>query len=106
MLDDRGNVVSEATPSTPVEVTGWRKLPSAGDEVVEVKSEVTAKEIHSVNDSVIQISWAKMITINNNICFREPYLKSINSNRCNKLLVRRFIAFLYLYFDQYGTAHM
>lgn len=47
-----------------------------------------------------------MITINNNICFEEPYLKSINSNRCNKLLVRRFIAFLYLYFDQYGTAHM
>jgi len=42
MLDDRGNVVSEATPSTPVEVTGWRELPSAGDEVVEVKSEVAA----------------------------------------------------------------
>lgn len=42
MLDDRGNVVSEAMPSTPVEVTGWRELPSAGDEVFEVKSEVTA----------------------------------------------------------------
>ena len=52
MLDDRGNVVSEATPSMPVEVTGWRELPSAGDEVVEVKSEVAAKEIHSVYDSL------------------------------------------------------
>ena len=42
MFDDRGKDVSEATPSTPVEVVGWRDLPSAGDEVIEVKSEVTA----------------------------------------------------------------
>lgn len=44
MLDDCGNVVSEAVPSSPVEVTGWRKLPSAGDEVVEVKSEQEAHD--------------------------------------------------------------
>ena len=42
MFDDRGQVVSEATPSTPVEVVGWRELPSAGDDVIEVKSEVKA----------------------------------------------------------------
>lgn len=40
MFDSHGQVISEATPSTPVEVIGWRELPSAGDEVSEVKSEV------------------------------------------------------------------
>lgn len=40
MFDSLGQVISEATPSTPVEVIGWRELPSAGDEVSEVKSEV------------------------------------------------------------------
>lgn len=40
MFGSHGQVISEATPSTPVEVVGWRELPSAGDEVSEVKSEV------------------------------------------------------------------
>ena len=41
MYNSQGQVMSQATPSTPVEVVGWRELPSAGDEVVEVKSEVS-----------------------------------------------------------------
>ncbi|VVC93010.1 unnamed protein product [Leptidea sinapis] len=34
-----GTLVSEAPPSTPVSVLGWRELPSAGDQVLEVESE-------------------------------------------------------------------
>lgn len=40
MFDDCGNVVSEVVFFFLVEVIGWRKLFSVGDEVVEVKFEV------------------------------------------------------------------
>lgn len=40
MYDSQGKVLSQATPSIPVEVLGWRELPSAGDEVFQVTSEV------------------------------------------------------------------
>ena len=40
MFDDNGQPVLEATPGTPVEVIGWRVLPSAGDYMQEVESEV------------------------------------------------------------------
>ena len=41
MYDDRGKQVKEAPPSTPVEIIGWRDLPSAGDEILQVESEAS-----------------------------------------------------------------
>lgn len=42
LYDEFGKPVTEAPPSTPVEVTGWKEdLPSAGDEILEVDSEVS-----------------------------------------------------------------
>jgi translation initiation factor IF-2 len=43
MFDDAGRPLNEAPPSTPVEILGWRELPSAGDEIIEVESEVIKK---------------------------------------------------------------
>lgn len=43
MFDDAGRPLNEAPPSTPVEILGWRELPSAGDEIIEVESEVKKK---------------------------------------------------------------
>lgn len=40
MFDENGKTVNEASPSMPVGITGWRDLPSAGDEILEVESEV------------------------------------------------------------------
>ncbi|KAJ0173839.1 hypothetical protein K1T71_010988 [Dendrolimus kikuchii] len=40
-----GRPVQEAPPSTPVSVLGWRELPSAGDQVLEVASEKRASEV-------------------------------------------------------------
>ncbi|KAK2190842.1 hypothetical protein NP493_66g01012 [Ridgeia piscesae] len=45
MFDDNGRPVLEATPGTPIELIGWRMLPSAGESIQEVESERRAKEV-------------------------------------------------------------
>lgn len=40
MFDDQGKPIQQAPPSTPVEIVGWKDLPNAGDEILEVESEV------------------------------------------------------------------
>ncbi|KAH9630044.1 hypothetical protein HF086_008014 [Spodoptera exigua] len=42
-VEAEGRVVQEAPPSTPVSVLGWRELPSAGDQVLEVSSEIKSR---------------------------------------------------------------
>lgn len=37
LFDHDGRNVAEAPPSTAVEVLGWRELPAAGQQVLEVK---------------------------------------------------------------------
>ena len=41
MYNDKGQSIQEATPSTPVEIVGWKELPTAGDEILQVESEVS-----------------------------------------------------------------
>lgn len=44
--------VAAAPPSSPVEVIGWRDLPSSGDEVIEAISEVRISKVnHFMCDS-------------------------------------------------------
>ncbi|KAK7874382.1 hypothetical protein R5R35_007843 [Gryllus longicercus] len=45
MFDDKGQPLLSGSPSTPVEIIGWRDLPSAGDEVLEVDNEKQAHEV-------------------------------------------------------------
>ncbi|XP_037662757.1 translation initiation factor IF-2, mitochondrial isoform X2 [Choloepus didactylus] len=45
MFDENGKTVNEACPSMPVGIIGWRDLPSAGDEILEVESEPRAREV-------------------------------------------------------------
>ena len=40
MFNDKGQPVVVAQPGMPVEVIGWRDLPSAGDEILQVETEV------------------------------------------------------------------
>ncbi|WWD08829.1 translation initiation factor IF-2 [Kwoniella europaea PYCC6329] len=45
MQDDKGKPIKEALPGTPVSITGWKELPSAGDELLEaIKGEDEAKK--------------------------------------------------------------
>ncbi|XP_008821228.1 translation initiation factor IF-2, mitochondrial [Nannospalax galili] len=45
MFDENGKTINEAYPSMPVGIIGWRDLPSAGDEILEVESEPRAREV-------------------------------------------------------------
>lgn len=40
LFDENGRAVMEAGPSAAVEVVGWKDLPSAGELILEVESEV------------------------------------------------------------------
>jgi translation initiation factor IF-2 len=45
LMDDKGEPVDDATPSTPVEVLGFSGAPEAGDRVAVVETEARAREI-------------------------------------------------------------
>ena len=45
LIDDKGETLEAATPSTPVEVLGFSGAPEAGDRVAVVESEARAREI-------------------------------------------------------------
>lgn len=40
LFDENGRTVTEAGPSSAVEVVGWKELPPAGEVILEVESEV------------------------------------------------------------------
>jgi translation initiation factor IF-2 len=45
MLDDRGNTIDEAGPSTPVEILGLDGVPDAGDQVNAAEDDKVAKQV-------------------------------------------------------------
>ncbi|XP_063052548.1 translation initiation factor IF-2, mitochondrial isoform X2 [Engraulis encrasicolus] len=45
LFDENGIAVAEAGPSQAVQVVGWKELPSAGEEILEVENEQRAREV-------------------------------------------------------------
>uniref|UniRef100_A0A3P8ZFG4 Translation initiation factor IF-2, mitochondrial n=1 Tax=Esox lucius TaxID=8010 RepID=A0A3P8ZFG4_ESOLU len=45
MFDENNCTMKEAGPSNAVEIVGWKELPSAGEEILEVESEKRAREV-------------------------------------------------------------
>lgn len=45
MLDDRGKIIKEAAPATPVEITGLNDVPVAGDKFMAFESEKMARSV-------------------------------------------------------------
>ncbi|MBI2241635.1 MAG: translation initiation factor IF-2 [Magnetospirillum gryphiswaldense] len=59
LIDDKGNRLEEAGPSTPVEVLGLDGVPSAGDDIVAVEDEARAREISGYRQRVDREARAK-----------------------------------------------
>ena len=55
MFNDKGCPITEARPGMPVEVIGWRDLPSAGDEILQVKTEVIEIRFDLVSKVFIKV---------------------------------------------------
>jgi len=53
MVNDKGQQIKEADPSTPVEVLGLSGVPSAGDQLSVVENEARAREVAAYRSSVI-----------------------------------------------------
>lgn len=45
MFNDTGDPIQSAPPASPVQILGWRELPNAGDEVIQVPSEKKATAV-------------------------------------------------------------
>lgn len=54
MLDDSGRDLKEATPSTPVEITGLNDVPTAGDKFMAFESEKMARHVGEERQKVKQ----------------------------------------------------
>ncbi|AGO12325.1 AaceriAEL034Wp [[Ashbya] aceris (nom. inval.)] len=55
LIDENGASVASASPAQAVEVTGWKQLPMAGDQVIQVESESTAKKYVSKRLHLIEL---------------------------------------------------
>ena len=68
MKNDKGKNIKEAGPSTPVEITGLKDVPAAGDILYEVKNEKVAKHLieqRKIENREKKISNDNMVTIDN-----------------------------------------
>lgn len=59
MFDENGKIMDTASPSMPVEIVGWKEVPSAGEEILEVESEVSQVSPLGTEPHVI---WAGIVT--------------------------------------------
>lgn len=50
LIDDKGEQIKQAGPSTPLKVVGWSSAPDAGDSFCAVKNEREAKKIAETNE--------------------------------------------------------
>jgi translation initiation factor IF-2 len=60
LLDDRGETIKQAGPSTPVKVLGFTGLPNAGDEFLVMESERSAK---TLSEERLQTKRADKLTV-------------------------------------------
>ncbi len=82
MINDIGQVVQHAPPSTPIEITGMSGLPDAGSEFIVVKSEKEAREISEMRSREFHLD---RLTVNK-AKIRENFLENKDTQIDKKIL--------------------
>ena len=54
MFDHSNKIMKAATPGTPVDIMGWDKSPTAGDQFISVKSQKEAKSLAEKNQNLLK----------------------------------------------------
>ncbi|XP_028409654.1 translation initiation factor IF-2, mitochondrial-like isoform X2 [Dendronephthya gigantea] len=69
LLDDSGKTMIRAMPSTPVQITGWKELPEAGELLLEVESENIANKVtnHRKNKQQSMKSYGPRLSESDNL---------------------------------------
>ena len=80
IVDDKGNNIKEAKPSTPVEVLGFDSNPLAGDDFVVVENEAIARKIAEYRFSKLQKQKNKVVKSN-----VEEMFEQINQGKATSL---------------------
>ena len=80
LIDDKGNNLKEAIPSSPVEVLGFDSNPLAGDDFIVVESESVARKIAEYRFNKLQIQKNKVVKSN-----VEEMFEQINQGQISSL---------------------
>lgn len=91
IFDDTGKIASYGSPSTPVQILGWRSLPVLGDRFIAVESEVT---VLSINELILCKMFLNMCEISS--CLNSLLIENGSSTSSTFTLLnqlnRRFLS--------------
>jgi len=80
LINDNGKIITEALPSTPVEVLGFDANPLAGDDFIVVENEGVARKIAEYRSNKLQIQKNKVVKSN-----VEEMFEQINQGKISSL---------------------
>ncbi|CED82828.1 translation initiation factor if-2 [Phaffia rhodozyma] len=93
--DDKGKPIKKATPGTPLSCSGWKDLPSAGDEVLEASGEEAAKKAVANRIREIQLqAQIRDIDVINDQRRKASEEHMVESQRKKDLKAARRVAFM------------
>ncbi|XP_018351369.1 PREDICTED: translation initiation factor IF-2, mitochondrial isoform X2 [Trachymyrmex septentrionalis] len=89
MFDHSGNPVTEAKLSDAVQIIGWKDLPTAGDEILEVENEKKARTVmrYRQAEKATQLAQEHKIAADKK---REEYLKEYKERQIKRRAIGRY----------------